>query len=420
MANEKERLQQQIADLTSELQALTENLGAVQAKVDGIQEASDNLSNFIERLPETTSNDLEASKDDVPRSSFKKYLRQTIQKNLESADNNDLWLRKSLLSTQDIPTFLSVEQREQLGLKTRFLSFLNFKGGVGKTTLTSNLAAAFAAGNYKTEGDQYAPPLKVLVVDLDFQSTLSDRCMLPWEYIKAVNSDKTSSILLFKPEYSGLTIDHLTFPFVESANAKIIPAQDLLDVYDNKVFCYQLFQLYEMRFNYRLWFHNEQFMREYDLVIFDCPPRKTASVVCALTTSDYVFIPTAPESLDVQSISRTIIWLSNLKLQLKLKLAIGGIIFNRTHAETKLSGSEVDYRTQVESTIEDFFKNDTLEAPKNYLIDCETPSILKSFIPKRSGSNSIIGDACQALPGANREQGFITNLATEVYERIYQ
>jgi cellulose biosynthesis protein BcsQ len=420
MANEKERLQQQIADLTSELQALTENLGAVQAKVDGIQEASDNLSNFIERLPETTTNDLEASKDGVPRSSLKKYLRQTIQKNLESADNNDLWLRKSLLSTQDIPTFLSVEQREQLGLKTRFLSFLNFKGGVGKTTLSSNLAAAFAAGNYKAEGDQYAPPLKVLVVDLDFQGTLSERCMLPWEYMEAVNSGMMTTKLLYRPEHSGLTIDQLTFPFVESTNAKIIPTNEFLDAFDNKVFCYQLFQLYEMRFNYRLWFHNESFMRDYDLVIFDCPPRKTASVVCTLATSDYVFIPTAPESLDVHSISRTIKWLTNLIFQLDLKLTIGGIILNRTYAETKLSGNEVDYRTLVESTIEALFKDDTLEAPKNYLINCEIPSVLKSFIPKRSGSNSIIGDACQALPGASREQGFITNLATEIYQRIYQ
>lgn len=420
MADDNNLLSDQISSVSDKLDALNERIGAMQDSVNSLQETSERISTFVEELGIHVSSEKESSdfKNGLPQGKLKQSLRQIIQKNFAS-DVNDPWLRKTLLSANQIPPFLSIEQRTRLGLKTRFLSFLNFKGGVGKTTLTSNLAAAFAAANYKVES-KFAQPLRVLVIDLDFQGTLSDRCANPWEYMKAVESSKTAPNLLFKPERANFTIDQLTLPFVQSAHAKIIPTNDLLDAYDNKVFCYQVFQLYEMRFNYRLWFHNEEFMRKYDLVIFDCPPRKSASVLCALTSSDFVFVPTAPESLDVQSIARTIQWLVRLKFHLALSLEIGGIIFNRTNAETKLSGPEVDYKTQLESTIKDFFINSPTETSKDYLKTCDSPSILQSFVPKRTGSNSIVGDVLQALPGASKKLKFITNLATEIYQRIYK
>ena len=420
MTDENNTLLNQITCASDKLDALGDRIDAIQVDVGSLRKTSERLSAFMEELSKQSSAEKESNdfKNGLPQGKLKQTLRQIIQKNF-SSDVNDPWLRKTLLSASQVPPFLSVEQRNQLGLKTRFLSFLNFKGGVGKTTLTSNLAAAFAAANFKVDAKN-AQPLRVLVIDLDFQGTLSDRCTNPWEYMKAVDSSTTSPNLLFKPERASFTIDQLTLPFIQSERAKIVPTSDLLDAYDNKVFCYQVFQLYEMRFNYRLWFHNEEFMRKYDLVIFDCPPRKTASVICAMTSSDFVFVPTAPESLDVQSIGRTIQWLVRLRFQLALDLKIGGIVFNRTSAETKLSNNEVDYKTQLESAIKDFFIDSPTEASKEYLKTCDLPSILQSFVPKRTGNNSIIGDACQALPGANKKLKFITNLATEIYQRIYK
>ncbi|MBP5623187.1 MAG: ParA family protein [Thermoguttaceae bacterium] len=420
MTDENNTLLNQITCASDKLDALGDRIDAIQVDVGSLRKTSERLSAFMEELSKQSSAEKESNdfKNGLPQGKLKQTLRQIIQKNF-SSDVNDPWLRKTLLSASQVPPFLSVEQRNQLGLKTRFLSFLNFKGGVGKTTLTSNLAAAFAAANFKVDAKN-AQPLRVLVIDLDFQGTLSDRCTNPWEYMKAVDSSTTSPNLLFKPERANFAIDQLTLPFIQSERAKIVPTSDLLDAYDNKVFCYQVFQLYEMRFNYRLWFHNEEFMRKYDLVIFDCPPRKTASVICAMTSSDFVFVPTAPESLDVQSIGRTIQWLVRLRFQLALDLKIGGIVFNRTSAETKLSNNEVDYKTQLESAIKDFFIDSPTEASKEYLKTCDLPSILQSFVPKRTGNNSIIGDACQALPGANKKLKFITNLATEIYQRIYK
>src|SRR5262249_14399561 len=68
------------------------------------------------------------------------------------------WERKVM---QSAPRFVPLTERH-----TPVLSILNRKGGVGKTTLTANLGAAFAAKGYK-----------VLLVDLDLQGSLSSMFM---------------------------------------------------------------------------------------------------------------------------------------------------------------------------------------------------------------------------------------------------
>ncbi len=417
-ADDNKALLEYVSDISGELDKLNEGIDAIQTSLVSLREKSGRLSTSMEELGKQRVSESSDLQDNPLEDNHRQYVYDKIQKCF-GFENNDPWLLRTRLSSGSIPRFIPIEHRVQSGFKTRFLSFLNFKGGVGKTTLTANLAAAFSAANFKINGE-YAQPLRVLVVDLDLQGSLTDRCTNLREYIKSVDPKMNSSNLLFKPQCSKLTIDQLMLPFIQSPHAKIIPTNNLLDAHDNKAFFYQAFQIYEMRFNHRLWFHNEEFLGKYDLVFFDCPPRKTASVVCALVASDFVFVPTAPEILDIQSIFRTIQWLTILKSRLNLSLKIGGIIFNRTHAETKLSEKEVDFQTQLKTTIKDYFVNSPTEESKNYLKTCSPPEILKSFVPKRVGSNSILGDVSTALPGANREQRFITNLATEIYQRIYK
>jgi signal recognition particle GTPase len=71
---------------------------------------------------------------------------------IETCDNH--WLRPV---PGDKPAFVSRSDR-----KTRFVSFLNLKGGVGKTTIAASVGYCLAAKEKR-----------ILMVDMDFQYTLS-------------------------------------------------------------------------------------------------------------------------------------------------------------------------------------------------------------------------------------------------------
>lgn len=75
------------------------------------------------------------------------------------------------------------------------ISIINFKGGVGKTTLSFEFAAGLV---------RYHNPCRVLLVDMDHQSSLSIVCLGPdWEDAVANNQTTTEII---KPFISNSTM----------------------------------------------------------------------------------------------------------------------------------------------------------------------------------------------------------------------
>ena len=67
------------------------------------------------------------------------------------------------------------------------ISIINFKGGVGKTTL----AFEFATGLVR-----YHKPCRVLLIDMDHQSSLSIVCLGGAEWEKAVAEKKTTTEII--------------------------------------------------------------------------------------------------------------------------------------------------------------------------------------------------------------------------------
>jgi len=106
------------------------------------RETIDSLTQTLEEVREEL-----AARDRAERS------RERLSKAAKKLEGR-LWQRKVL---QDAPRFRSLGERH-----TAVISVLNLKGGVGKTTVTAHLGAAFASKGYR-----------VLLVDLDLQGSLS-------------------------------------------------------------------------------------------------------------------------------------------------------------------------------------------------------------------------------------------------------
>ncbi|MBQ2851618.1 MAG: ParA family protein [Thermoguttaceae bacterium] len=336
---------------------------------------------------------------------------ETRLQNLLRSDES-IWFRPTYLSPSRIPKFVPISERPTApgGRTTRFLSFINLKGGVGKTTLTANVVAAFASGNFCDLDGRSGRPARVLAVDLDFQGTLSQRCVAPDVLRRAYENDLTSSLLLRRPKPPKVALSALAVPFLGCPTAEVVPANDKLDGIDVLRLNEHACRYREPRYYYRLWFHRPEVFASYDYVVFDCPPRLTASSVAALVASDFIFMPTAPESFDVNAVSRTLNWLGVTIEKLRLSARFAGAVLNRTYSEKRLSPPELKNKAKIKLFYEDFCENFNVASPFS--------PTLETFIPRRSGGNYINGPDGAELPGVSSQ--YFNALASEIQRRICQ
>ena len=246
----------------------------------------------------------------------------------------DLWKRPWPAS---VPAFVPMSQR---GTKTRFLSVLNLKGGVGKTTLTANLAACLAFANQ---------PLRVLLVDLDFQSNLSDHTVDPLLIDLQAKKNGHSVVRLLNPETTTAQLDQILTPMLQVPNVKVILATEQLQNEDYRLQAeFFVKPDREVRFLFRAHLHCPAVFHQFDLVIFDCPPRLTTSVVNALVCSDFLLIPTKLDQDSINSVPRTISWLDNLPA---VTAQLVGVVANdvslRTGELTKRDQNSYNYLSAV-------------------------------------------------------------------------
>lgn len=166
---------------------------------------------------------------------------------------------------------------------TRRISLVNFKGGVGKTSLTVNLAACLAH-----EFGQ-----RVLLVDCDAQSNSSIWLMgaANWSILNEKPQNTIYGIFMNQNVVNPIHLNVVKGVSREDG-AVAIPTLDLLPA------TYSLMDLeheyknaedfpYFLRFNLQI----SQFFNSYDYILFDCPPNVFRASKCALFSSEEIYIP---------------------------------------------------------------------------------------------------------------------------------
>jgi cellulose biosynthesis protein BcsQ len=210
-------------------------------------------------------------------------------------------------------------------MSAKIISIINYKGGVGKTTTTYNLAVAMA----------YLSGKRVLLVDLDPQCSLSTICLK--SYAKKVKEPIT-----LKDLDNHRTLNHIIKQYLLEAKLRIptrINKSDVifsefyigsdgqilegLDFIPTTMFDYSEGEYPEGLDNLEIriiaqssgsgmeisrntifakFFKDYDIVDDYDFILFDCPPANSIMTQNALAVSDYYIIPTIMDELSTNGI----------------------------------------------------------------------------------------------------------------------
>ena len=202
----------------------------------------------------------------------------------------------------------------------RKVSFINMKGGVGKTTLSTNVAHCLATReNYK-----------VLVVDIDPQFNATQCFFSGDKYIEYLKNKGRTILDLFQENVANIsTVDGVTG--IKSFNySDIKPVQILENLFmlPGNLNLHQIEISAGSGKENRLKKYLDEINKIYhfDYVIIDTPPTPSIWMVSALLASDYYIIPVKPDPLSYTGIELLQNIISRKKRDLDLNIKCMGIV----------------------------------------------------------------------------------------------
>lgn len=173
----------------------------------------------------------------------------------------------------------------------KVLSFVNMKGGVGKSTLAINIAHCLAERRSQ----------KVLVIDMDPQFNATQCLMDAENYINYKKLDKSTISSVFnEQQYSFSSVDGM-----QLANNEQKESFEFVEINDNLYLLPGDLSLYQVEMSpgegkeFRLENFLETIDEDFDFIIIDTPPTPSIWMSSSLIASDYFIIVSKPEPLSV-------------------------------------------------------------------------------------------------------------------------
>lgn len=303
----------------------------------------------------------------------------------------------------------------------RIVSVINYKGGVGKTSLTTNLAAELAWRGKK-----------VLLIDLDAQASLTFSLITPNDWVDNFADSKTIK-QWFDSHDTGAPISLSSLIHTPTRVRNALKGNGKLDLISSHLGLINVdlelatklggASLEQAKKNFisvhrRLSDGLALIEEGYDLVLIDCPPNFNIVTKTAIVASEYVLVPARPDYLSTLGIDYLIRSMNRLIKDYNdyanidegqhvepIDPAVLGVVFSMIQEYNgKPMSAQRSYMTQVRQqsqlVVYDAYikRNDTLfaNAPENGV-----PVVLNAY---SNGSHQSVVDGLEAVTQEFRAQ----------------
>lgn len=219
------------------------------------------------------------------------------------------------------------------------ISFLNMKGGVGKTTLCKEIATYLSEVEHK----------KVLVIDIDPQSNCTQSFFERFKILRVVDEENNEQHLVKRENINELpSIDKLFskskygLKLVEKESV-IKNLSDTLDIIPgdlDTVFMERETGTGAAEQKMTNFIQTNNLREAYDYIFIDCPPTYSFYTVAALLASDFYFVPLKPDAYSLLGLDLLLRVVNDMKDAYPAnfsakKIENLGVIFTMVPSESK-------------------------------------------------------------------------------------
>ncbi|MDH4983753.1 ParA family protein [Hyphomicrobium sp. D-2] len=258
-----------------------------------------------------------------------------IQDVLDGAVN--IWLRPT---KHDVGQYI-----KRLNNSIPILTVANFKGGVGKTTVSANLAAYFELHLNK----------RVLLIDFDYQGSLTEILLAA---SKLDNVEASAKRLIQGEDTPEMAFAKAYSLRPELPKSQFFPCFYGFNKVENQVLLRWLTQpnAPEIRFNTHKYLSDPIVQKNFDVVIIDAAPRLMTATINAACASTHVLIPTMLDGLCTNATINTLGVFHELKTELNPALDIVGVLPTFVAQSKNLTSNETAALNQLRQLIPSYWK----------------------------------------------------------------